>query len=295
MRDAAGPGPGYVVEQEPKGSTLVVTGPWSQAAADALSRGVADGLTLNYALGFSDSDIDFLQAWPLRRLRVLDRKLRDLGPIARLSGTLEDLSVQAAPKSKLDLTGFDRLQHLAGPWVNLRDSLHSVSGLRSVITFNFTGSDLSVFSAHQLRESLVLKVAPKLESLSGIGGLEHLSSLSLRQCPRLGDISPLAGLGLQMRVLKFEGCRALQSVDDLAGLSSLTFLEMGNCGGIVSLGPLRETHQLDALYLWGDTRVLDGDLSPLRALPLRDLRVRARKEYRPTLPQLREELARRHV
>lgn len=42
---------GFVLEDDPEGRALVVTGDWTDRAAAALSDGVADGLVLNYARG----------------------------------------------------------------------------------------------------------------------------------------------------------------------------------------------------------------------------------------------------
>jgi hypothetical protein len=46
------PGQGFVLEQGPEGTTLVVTGDWSDEQASILSSGEVDGLVLNYARGF---------------------------------------------------------------------------------------------------------------------------------------------------------------------------------------------------------------------------------------------------
>jgi hypothetical protein len=84
------PAAGYVrenfrLEDTPKGRTLVVTGPWSDDAEGVLVRGEADGLVLNYARGFREGNLEFLDRWTaVRRLNVLDREITDVGPIGRL-------------------------------------------------------------------------------------------------------------------------------------------------------------------------------------------------------------------
>jgi len=81
----------------------VVTGRWSRQTEDALAHGEADGLVLNHARGFCESNLEFLAPhWNVRRLDVLDRKILDLEPVGRLGGSLENLSVQADPRAKLD-------------------------------------------------------------------------------------------------------------------------------------------------------------------------------------------------
>lgn len=92
---------GFVIEETAEGRNLVVTGDWSAAAASALLRGSADGLTLNYARGYRERSLDFLQGWPVRRLTILARTIKDLRPVYRLASTLEALSVETSPAASL--------------------------------------------------------------------------------------------------------------------------------------------------------------------------------------------------
>jgi hypothetical protein len=89
--------PETVIEESPLGRRLVVSGQWSRGAERLVAKGAVDDLVLNYARGFQGADLEFLRPWPLRHLLILDRGLRDLGPIGRLGATLESLSVEGAP------------------------------------------------------------------------------------------------------------------------------------------------------------------------------------------------------
>jgi hypothetical protein len=52
-----------------------------------------------------------------------------------------------------------------------------------------------------------------------------------------------------------------------------------------------ELSLLECLYAWGSTRIEDGDLSPLLRLShLSEIRMRDRREYRPRLAQVKEQL-----
>jgi len=82
---------GFLTEDLPEGRTLIVTGAWTAKAEAELDRSDVDGVWLNYARGFSEPDLSFVGEWPIRRLLVLDRKITDLTPLARLGGTLEEL------------------------------------------------------------------------------------------------------------------------------------------------------------------------------------------------------------
>ncbi|MFH4347348.1 hypothetical protein WAJ13_23105, partial [Acinetobacter baumannii] len=58
----------FEIERTSQGVDLVVTGDWSSAARGLLESGRADGLVLNYARGFREQPIDFIQGLPLRKL-----------------------------------------------------------------------------------------------------------------------------------------------------------------------------------------------------------------------------------
>jgi hypothetical protein len=49
--------------------------------------------------------------------------------------------------------------------------------------------------------------------------------------------------------------------------------------------------ELENLHMWGTTRILDDDLTPLLQLrKLTDLRIRGRASYRPTLVEVMAQL-----
>jgi internalin A len=266
---------------------LVVTGPWSAAAADVLRRGEADGLVLNYARGFCEPDLELLDdSWGLRRLDVLDRTIEDLTPINRLGDSLKELSVQAAPAAVLDLAGLDQLASIAGEWHVLRETLGSVDDLQRVVTWRFDEVDLHAFRDHVGLQRLTIKDAPYLESLSGVTDLAQLSELAVllaRSLRDVGDISELRSLG----ELELQRCDALTRLDDVDALVGLRFLGFSDCGEIDTLAPVAGLQQLEVFYAWGSTRVLDNDLSPLSHLPnLREIRMRDRRNYRPRVAEL---------
>lgn len=278
---------GYELEDAPEGRALVVTGPWSDKAAETLARGDADGLVLNYARGFCEGNLDFLDgAWGLRRLNILDRGITDLEPVGRLRDSLLALSVQAASSAELDLGTLPKLRSVAGDWGLIRGTLGRVDGLQSVITWQFDEGDLHAFRDHVNLERLIIKEAPHLNSLSGLADLPELKVLGVFLARRLEDISDVAGLR-SLRELEFEDCPAVISLDDVDSLVNLRFLGVSECGDIESLAPTESLKQLEVLYAWGSTCIVDGDLSPLARLPrLKEIRMRDRRSYNPRVADL---------
>jgi hypothetical protein len=285
---------GFVIEDAPEGPTLVLTGPWTVAADAPLRTGQVDGLVVNYARGFCEGDLEFLMSdWPLRRLEVLDRGLLDLEPISRLADSLEELSVQAAPRARLDLATLPRLQSVAGEWALLRPTLDQVPALRSLITWRFDESNLLALTDHTRLERLTIKEARRLQTLHGITCLESLSFLSLGLARQLTDLGDIGDLSSSLRGVDLEDCTRLGALDGLAGLIHLRLLGFSDCSDIESLGPIRDMSKLETVWAWGTTRIRDGDLSPLLALPrLRELRMRGRREYRPPIEEVESKLPR---
>jgi hypothetical protein len=75
-------------------------------------------------------------------------------------------------------------------------------------------------------------------------------------------------------------------------LVNLRFLGISECGEVESLAPIGSLDQLEVLYAWGSTRIVDGDLSPLARLPrLKELSVRDRRDYKPRVADLLSALA----
>jgi hypothetical protein len=277
----------YVLEEGPAGIDLVVTAGWSLEAADVLQQGHANGLVLNYARGFSEPDLSFLDGGlGPRRLHILDRKIVDLTPIARLADTLEELSVQAAPDAELELGSLPRLRSVSGEWRLLRSTLGHVDDLRSVITRRFDEPDLHAFQDHYGLERLTIKEAPHLESFSGVAGLADLRSLSILLARSLRDVGDASDLRSLDR-FELQDCNRITTLEDAEPLQNLRFLGVSNCGRIDSVTPIEKLVQLEILCAWGTTDIVDRDLSPLLRLPaLREVRMRNRRGYVPTVTEV---------
>ncbi len=103
---------------------------------------------------------------------------------------------------------------------------------------------------------------------------------------QLQDISDVAGV-TSLRELEFEDCPALDTIDGVESLVNLRFLGLSECGDIESLVPIGSLEQLEVLYAWGSTRIVDGDLTPLARLPrLKEVRMRDRRGYKPRVADL---------
>jgi hypothetical protein len=90
-----------------------------------------------------------------------------------------------------------------------------------------------------------------------------------------------------LRELEIQDAAAIDDIDDVEPLVNLRFLGASDCGDIASLAPVAQLQRLETIHAWGSTRILDDDLFPLTRLPrLKEVRMRDRRSYRPTVAQV---------
>lgn len=270
---------------------VVVTGPWTDEMVQAVETGVADRVVLNYALGYDEPDLYFLQYLPIRELVILDRRITDLAPVYTLASKLERLDVEIAPGVAIDLSELPNLRDLGATWSQVSATIGAGRSLRRVALDAYSADDLAPLAGLRDLSSISMKERPKLRSLHGLSEFVLLDTLGIFLAARLEDVSELRGREL-LTTLELEGCRKLASVEDLAGCTGLRFLNISESGDLESAAPLAGLVELEELYAYGSTRFVDGDLSPLARLPrLRELRLQSRRHYTPSLAELKDTLA----
>jgi hypothetical protein len=283
-------GPSYRLELDGDGVTLVVTDKWTDKINQLLADGRADGLVLNYALGFKDTDLAALDEWPLRRFQLLARTVKDLQPVTRLAATLESLNVEAAPTATLDLAAFPQLHELGAIWSQIRSSISEAPQLKDLFVLAYEESDLTSLRWNSSLERLRFKDRPRVRSLTGVEFLRSLKHLAVYSAP-LHDLEPLTTGEVALLELHVESCR-VRNLSPLAGQRSLQFLNASECGDLMSLVPLAGLDNLAKLWMFGTTRIMDDDLSPLFGLSkLRELKLMGRRSYRPSVESVKALLA----
>lgn len=285
-------GAGFAIGRFHDRVEMVVTGPWTDRAAEAVRSGAVDRVVLNYAHGFAEPDLEFLRDLPIRQLIILDRRLNSLEPVAALSESLELLHVTSDPSLHLDLAQLPRLVDLSADWHQVRATIPFADKLVRLHLGRYGEHDLMPLARIRDLRRLALTDRPRLRSLSGLANFSELRSLSISMARDLDDIDDLRGRDL-IEEIGLESCRRLVRIDALTGCSRLRRLNLSECGDIESLLPLNGLGDLEVLQLFGSTKVLDGDLGPIDALPsLRELRMQSRRHYRPSVAEIQASLPR---
>jgi internalin A len=271
---------------------MVVTSEWSSDDAECVDKGGVDRIVLNYARGFRGDNLAFLSRLPIRRLLIIARWLGDLTPLSSLGSSLEDLNVEAAPGAVIDVSRLPGLLRLAASWKSIRDTVGALSGVRDIFLLEYAGTDLMPLSHLQQLRCIRMKQHTRIRSLDGLDAFSRLERLDVFHGTRLIDIAALSVAPLGLTHLALGTCRKIADVDPLSACSALTYLELSEDGGIRSVLPLAGLSQLEKFIAHGDTRICDGDLSPLGVLPnLRVLAMASRRFYRPSVREIQEHIA----
>jgi len=177
----------------------------------------------------------------LTSLRLVTMEKIDMAPLASLSN-LEDLLLDGTTKNLAAIGCLTRLRSLSVTFNN-RVSLKWFSNLQNIEKFSFVGSRLSDFD--------MLRMFPRLSFLD----LRNTNIDSLTYLEKTTGLETLE-LGL---------CRKLESLDGIERLTALGRLDIDELRSIPSIRPLAALRHLRRLNM-RDTRVVDGNLSPLMQL-----------------------------
>lgn len=256
----------WTLEAGRYGPRLVLTTEWSEAASRAWKGCGARELELNYAKGWRRGDLSFLTDLPdLLSLSIIDWNLEDASVVNRLA-SLRHLQLFTCCGTEIRFDRLPRLESCVLEWRPKAKTLFGHIGIRKLYVDRLdAGGDLRPLAGMTALRSLELD-GPRLNTLDGVGAVAGLERLEIGLARRLGDIEEL-GACAALTWLELASCRKISDVSSLSALRELRVLRLGDLGEIASIRPLSRLRKLEKLFLLESTNVLDGDLSPLLALP----------------------------
>jgi hypothetical protein len=226
--------------------------------ANVVSVNVSKELAKNF-------DLSFLAELPGLVGIEINGSLRNDGAVFELPN-LELLGLFTKSRSRIFLERLPRLRDLA---VAERPGLSAVElcqDLLSLSVGSFRSADLTFLGSLPALETLRIEARKQRLALDGVQHLDALQHLSVFDA-RVLSLKPLASL-TQMRSLLVTGIIGASDdvpldLDDIGSAASLRELRI--TAPVLSLSPLARFPALQAVG-FGST-VIDGDLSPLLALP----------------------------
>ncbi len=246
------------------GLRAVPTTAWTDRMRDYLkSRGIVE-LELNVGWGWRGQDLSFLAEFPeLKALEILTLGFGPIEPIHCLHN-LRLLNVTTYCNSEIRFPEFPVLECCVLEWRAKAKSVFACATLKDLFINRYKGKDSSVFqSLHRLVRLGILN--SPLPEVRGVGKLPRLQYLRLNNLTRLASLDGLDELA-HLRELDLRGCRKISSIEPLGRLSRLERLNVGDNGSIASINCLARLNRLEEIGFWGDTNIVDGDLSVLKQL-----------------------------
>lgn len=187
------------------------------------------------------------------------------------------------------MEGFVRLQDLSISWDLIKGQVNNLTTVENLYVDRYSFPDLLPLAPLPTLRSLRMKERPKIKSLQGLSIFSRLEKLAIHGASLLADDSALQGSSAAktLRELQLESCQRLVNIDNVSLASEVEILNMGDCGDLESLAPIRGMRKLRRLSLYESTRILDGDLSPVLDLPeLTDFRIASRRDYVPSAQEV---------
>jgi len=269
----------YEITKGKYGLRMTLLGPWSEKVEKAIKRKGVVELYLNEALGWkSGNDLSFLRRLTeLLSFELLDWNIKDVSDIHSLSN-LKALHVDTYCDSEIDFSCFPQLEDVGLEWRPKAESLFNCINLKKVFINCCDIEDLGVFSKMNHLESLCLK-SPSISAIGDVSNLKNLRYLELGNAKNLTSLEGIEQLS-NLEDLRFYICRKMRNIEPLRSLTRLKRLYLCNCGPIESLKLLSCLKSLEDIYFCESTKIMDGDLYPLKELPkLKEVYFPDRKHY----------------
>jgi len=256
---------------------MVLRSAWSDDLVDQIRSNAVRELELNYAKGWQGKDVIFLaKLTELMSLGITNLNIRDISPIHDLHH-LRALDINTYCKTRIDFFQFPVLQAAGLEWRKGAESLFASQQLEKLFINKLKVKNLSVFKQLQRLASLNLKNLGILEI--GDINMPTLTSLKIGNARKLSSLEGIEGFPNLAR-LEIIGCRAITNIEPLASLRHLEWLCLGDDGAVPSLAPIATMTNLKEFHFFESTKVLDGDLAPLKQLPgLQSVSFQERRHY----------------
>lgn len=278
------------------GTFLIISGHWNEDIEAFVLKNKVDSLYLNYALGWQDNNVSFLEGLGhLKKLKIIAHKIENLKVINQLYN-LRYLSLDVGSQSKdsIDFANFSELKECSFHWLKGSRNLSCCQTLEKIFLYDYPSQDMeTVFKLKNLRELHVVS-SRRIDNIDGIDQLGLLTHLELSYLHKLSCIFPLSTLK-KLTHLEINSCKKINNIEALSTLINLKILLLENLDDIISLKPLKSCINLEYLGFTNSTKILDGDFDFLKELTqLKTIVYQNRKHYSDKRQDLQRILALRH-
>ena len=213
------------------------------------------------------NDLGFLRDYPLLLYLVGEelspKALKDVESLSNLRGLRLN-----SPKGGVNFSCFPNLEEFIGDWHRGNSGIGDCTELRTLRVWGFRSTEpgLSALASCTRLERLWL-VRPGIDSIEGVECLEDLRYLNLAYAPKIKSLTSLAAPTVDLRELRLQNMKGISDYSPLASIRRLRRLIISKCAPMENLSWTKGMDYLDSIA-FVETKVLNGDLSPLLSLPL---------------------------
>lgn len=194
-------------------------------------------------LYYTLNDLDFIKECPnITSINIYSNKINQIDGLYELRN-LKEIILQDID-CIVDLSCFQNLESFLGSWnknyINLTSLLH-LKNLR-LDNYNPKSKSLKDLSAFNELETLML-VKSSIESLEGIGALQHLTNVSFYYLNKLSSLKSLDDVK-NLESITFEACKKISELEILQNNKQLQSIKIFNCRAINSIEFIKELPEL---------------------------------------------------
>lgn len=244
---------------------------------EAVRRGNILGIILSFDKGYTLNNVDFLKDYTfIERITISSYQGINYAGLHHLNNLkFLAINVLAKDNQEIDFNMFPKLEDCRFTWRPKASSIFNCTSLKRLDIIKFNKDNLQDLSKLINLKILDLRQS-SFKSLVGIESL-GLEKLGLYYLSKLENLQTVDKLSKSLKVLDIESCKNINDIHEISQLHNLEKLGLNNCKQIDSLKPIQNLNKLQQFDFWGDTSILDGDMSP--CIGIRKVAFENRKHY----------------
>lgn len=180
--------------------------------------------------------------------------------------TLENLKeLILETKMPIDVSNLSQLISISGDYDNLK-GIDKLTSLESLYLWRYKPASGNFVEFQNMNHLKKLELnQSSLESLDGIGDIEHLEELEIAYAYKLNNIDGLSALRNSLRYLRIDDCKKITSFNVIKSLINLKTLALCDDSTMDSIDFIEKLHSLES-FIFSGTTVIDGNVSYCKRL-----------------------------
>lgn len=211
---------------------------------------------------FNNSDLTFLKEFDfITEFSILNKNITDISQIECLKN-IEILYIENIVKGKIDFSNFKKLKECEFTWgIKGGESILNQTDLKKLTIYKFNEFDLlKLKNLINLNELSLIN--SKIESLLGIEYLSAIRKFDITGATKLISLKGIDSLD-NLEFLNIDRCKLINDLSILGNLNNLIKIHANDGLLINDLNFIERLNNLEEFLFIGNTRIINGNLTPL--------------------------------